>query len=257
MSLLADIVSQKRRELAELRARRLPAPPAVVPVDLRRPRGQRLRLICEIKRRSPSAGELSQVLGVAERARKYEAAGADMISVLCDGRFFGGSYDDLAAARAATKLPLLCKEFILDECQLDAARAYGASAALLIVRCMTLEELARLIRAAEDRGLLPLVEVTDEVEAQGARDAGARCFGVNARDLDSLQMDASRAARVLNTLAGSDLRCHFSGLKSPDAVRNVARGDADAALIGEALMRETDPTDLLKSFAQAAQNLLP
>src|SRR5690606_750310 len=133
------ILQAKWAELPELRRRRLPAPPSVRPADLRRGPRQPLRLIAEIKRRSPSAGALSTELSVPARAVAYERAGAHMMSVLCDWQFFGGRYEDLAAARDATDLPVLCKEFVLDECQLDAAQAYGASAVLLIVRCLPAE----------------------------------------------------------------------------------------------------------------------
>jgi len=256
MGLLDDIIAQKRSELPELRARRLPEPPPLVRPLLHRDPGEPLKLICEFKRRSPSAGELSSELAVTTRAQAYENAGASMISVLCDQTFFGGSYEDLAEARRATRLPLLCKEFILEECQLDAALCYGASAALLIVRCLEPDVLARLITAAQARNLVPLVEVTNETESRVALDAGARYFGVNARDLDTLTMDGDRARRVLEALPESMLRCHFSGVKSADSVTEVAGTGADAALVGESLMREANPTALLRSFVQAARGRL-
>src|SRR5688572_22982795 len=131
VTVLAKILDTKRSELAELRRRPLPAPPPLRPVRLSRAAGAPLALITEIKRRSPSAGALSTVLSVAERARAYERAGASMLSVLCDRPYFDGEYAHLAEARAATSLPILCKEFVLDESQLDAARAFGADAVLL------------------------------------------------------------------------------------------------------------------------------
>ncbi|HSC89513.1 MAG TPA: hypothetical protein VLC09_19660, partial [Polyangiaceae bacterium] len=147
---------------------------------------------------------------------------------------------------------LLCKEFIVDECQLDAARAYGGSAALLIVRCLTPESLARLVAAAEARELVPIVEVTSEEESAVALDAGARVIGVNARDLDTLAMDGSRATRVIEALPAGIVACHFSGVRDAAAVRTLARGPASAALVGEALMRQDDPLPLLRDFVQAA-----
>lgn len=253
MGVLEQILISKRGELSELRKRRLPSPPPLVPARLRRTAEDPLRLICEIKRRSPSAGELSRVLSVEARAISYEGAGAHMISVLCDGPFFGGSFEDLAEARRATQLPLLCKEFILDESQLDAARAYGGSAALLIVRCLSPEELTRLIRAAEERDLLPLVEITSVEEARVALDAGATHLGVNARDLDTLKMDLDRARLILEQLPLDIVACHFSGVKTPESVRELARSRVDAALVGEILMRQDDPSALLGSFVQTAE----
>ncbi len=252
MPVLDRILQAKRAELGALRRRRLPAPPTVPPVQLERGPRQALHLITEIKRRSPSAGALSTVLSVPARAFAYERAGASMLSVLCDGTFFDGSYEDLAAARRATSVPLLCKEFVIDECQLDAARAYGASAVLLIVRCVESPRVAALVRAAEARGLVPLVEVVNEQEARVAVDAGARLVGVNARDLDTLVMDLDRARRVLASLPKHVTRVHLSGVSSAEKVLEVARSGVDAALMGEVLMRQDDPEPLLRSFAAAA-----
>lgn len=254
MGVLTDIVDNKRRELVELRARRLPQPPALVPVALHRAAGEPLRLIAEIKQRSPSAGNLSTALSVAERASAYENAGATLISVLCDEKYFNGSFERLAEARASCSLPLLCKEFIIDEVQLDAGRAYGASAVLLIVRCLSHKELRQLIEAARSRDLLPIVEVFSEEEAKLALDAGADHIGVNARDLDTLLMDEARAARVLESLPEGIVRAHFSGIRDAAAVRRAALTGADAALIGEVLMRQDDPTPLLQSFVQASKS---
>jgi indole-3-glycerol phosphate synthase len=211
-----------------------------------------LRLIAEIKRRSPSAGPLNVKLAVGERARAYERAGATMVSVLCDESFFDGSFDHLAEARRACSLPLLCKEFVIDEVQLDAARSYGADAVLVIVRCLAPARVAPLVRAARERELEPFVEIASEDEAQIALDAGATLVGVNARDLDNLAMDGDRAARILGALPAEVVSVHLSGLRTPDAVAKVQRSPAHAALIGEALMREDDPEPLLRSFVSAA-----
>lgn len=248
---LLRILNQKQAELPELRARKLPSPPGPRPFTLRR-NGGALRLIAEIKFRSPSAGPLSTTLSVAERANAYERAGASMVSVLCDSSFFDGSFAHLAEARAACDLPLLCKEFVIDEAQLDAAVAYGADAVLLIVRCLTPARLVELTRAARERRLEPFVEVVNEEESQAAVDAGATLIGVNARDLDTLAMDASRAARVLSGLPSAATRAHLSGIAQPDDVRRVAASTADAALIGEALMREAAPEGRLRSLIAAA-----
>lgn len=252
MGVLADILTAKREELGELGRRVLPEPPARRAIALSRPSGEPLRLIAEIKLRSPSAGPLSTALSVEARAAAYERAGARLISVLTDARFFAGAYENLSKARSSTALPLLCKDFIIDERQLDAARAFGADAALLIVRCVGAEGLARLHRAAKERELVPFVEVMTEDEARMALDVGAELIGVNTRDLDTLAMDPERTERVLSLLPASVTRVQLSGIGSPEAVARVAQSGVDAALIGEALMRADDPEPLLRQMLKSA-----
>jgi len=249
---LARILATKALEVEALRRRRLPPAPPRRALDLARRAGDPLRLIAEIKRRSPSAGPLNVKLGVGARARAYERGGASMVSVLCDQSYFDGSFEHLLEARAACALPLLAKEFVVDEVQLDAARAYGADAVLLIVRCLAADRVAPLVLAARERELEPFVEVATEEEGRVALDAGATLIGVNARDLDTLVMDAERARRILVSLPPTVVSVHLSGLGTPDAVATVARGPAHAALIGEVLMREDDPEALLRSLVHAA-----
>jgi indole-3-glycerol phosphate synthase len=251
--LLARILDQKRAELPALRVQKLPASPGPRTFSLARAAGN-LKLIAEIKFRSPSAGALSTVLSVSERALAYQRAGASMISVLCDTSFFDGAFSHLAEARAACELPLLCKEFVIDESQLDAAVAYGADAVLLIVRCLNEQRLTQLTRAARERKLEPFVEVVTDDESKLAVDAGATLIGVNARDLDTLVMDAARAARVLGGLPESATRVHLSGITRPEDVQRVAASPADAALIGETLMREAQPESRLGALVAAASS---
>jgi indole-3-glycerol phosphate synthase len=253
MGILQEILLNKQAELAELRRRSKPSEFAPRSFDLARAHTGRLGLICEIKLRSPSAGALSSALSIEQRAIAYARGGADLISVLCDTRYFDGDYAHLQRIRRVCDVPLLCKEFVIDEAQLDAAAAFGADAVLLIVRCVTPEALERLIKAARTRGLMPLVEVFTEDEAQLAVDAGAPCIGVNARDLDTLQLDRQRAQRVLSGLPANVVRVHLSGLHSASDVSLVRKSPADAALIGEALMRQDDPTALLSEMVSAAR----
>jgi len=259
MGLLDRILAQKRAGLEELARMRLPEPPPRRPLDLRREpaadgaRGP-LRLIAEIKRRSPSAGQLSTRLSVSERATSYARSGASMLSVLCDREFFDGSFEHLSEARAACELPLLCKEFVIDERQLVLARAFGADAVLLIVRCLTRPELERLIVRARALDLVPFVEVATADEASLAIDCGATLIGVNARDLDTLVIDRERVRDVLRRLPDHVTKVHLSGVTSAEAVREVHDSPADAALIGEVLMRQDDPTELLTGFVAAARN---
>jgi indole-3-glycerol phosphate synthase len=252
--LLERIVANKRAEIEVLRQRRAPSGAvretlhADVERALRRPGS--LRLIAEIKRRSPSAGVLSQRLGAGQRAVAYARAGAAMVSVLCDRPFFGGSYDDVSEARGALDavglaVPILAKEFILDEVQLERAREAGADAALIIVRITSEPLLARLVAACLTHALEPFVEVASEPELARALDAGARVIGVNTRDLDTLAMDADGAGRVLEQIPSDRVAVHLSGLRTEEDIARCAQGRADAALVGEALMRTDEPSDLL------------
>lgn len=261
---LEEILAAKRREIAELAAR--PCEPRVPPragaarvaAELDRAAGAPLRLIAEIKRRSPSAGALSTRLSVGERALAYARSGAAMISVLCDAPFFDGAWGHLVEARGAVdaaglSVPLLAKEFVLAERQLEEAAACGADAALLIARITSPARLAELVACARDLGLEPLVEVVTEGELEAALDAGATVIGVNARDLDTLVMDPARARRVLAAIPDDRVAVHLSGLKGPGDVAAVAARRVDAALVGEALMREDDPSALLGAMVRAAR----
>lgn len=264
-NVLGAILDAKRDEIAAL-----VKVPAGAPSDprgtrvlacLRRDPPQALRLIAEIKRRSPSAGPLSTTLSVAARAVAYARGGAAMVSVLADGRFFDGSWEHVRLARHAIDsagLPepvlVLAKEFVLDERQLEQAAAMGADAVLLIARIVDRSRLRALVRRARSLGLEPLVEVVTEDEVGAAIDADALVIGVNARDLDTLAMDAARAARVLEAIPSDRVAVHLSGLKGPVDVASMARTDADAALVGEALMRLDEPSALLAEMVHAARS---
>jgi len=258
--LLADIVGRKRGEIEVLRTRKRQRS-SRVPLDvvgaLRRDGGA-FRLIAEVKLRSPSAGPLSRALAPDARALAYAEAGAAVVSVLCDGPYFDGSWDHLAAARARLDaaghaVPLLAKEFVLDPRQVEEARDRGADAVLLIARILDAAKLKELVRAARAESLEPLVEVVDEAELQAALATGATLIGVNARDLDTLGMDPARAARVLDAVPPALVAVHLSGIKTPHDIETVARGRADAALLGEALMRQDDPREALRAMVRAAE----
>jgi indole-3-glycerol phosphate synthase len=216
-----------------------------------------LRLIAEIKFQSPSAGRLSRALGPAARAVEYAKAGAAMVSVLCDGPFFGGSWEDLKRVRETLDesfghVPVLAKEFVIDVTQLDCAKAHGADAVLIIARIARTVSVATLVCAARDRELEPLVEVTDDGELAVALASGASLIGVNARDLDTLALDGERAARVLSAVPDDRVAIYLSGIKSPRDVTPIAQGRADAALVGETLMRTDDPGPRLRELVRAA-----
>ena len=255
MSLLEDILKEKRSWIAA-KHRELSRPSGVdfrdTVATLRRPLSKPLRLNAEIKFRSPSAGELSKAMGTGERALCYERSGASMVSVLTDNRFFGGNFSELLYAHHATRTPVLCKDFIIDDAQVAHANGYGADAVLLIARCLPGRELRSLATAVRKRRMEPFIEVSTEAELARALEVNPQIVGVNARDLDSLEMDPERAARVLDKIPKGIVAVHLSGLKTPEDVMRVSRTRADAALIGEILMRQDDPMSLLKSLVAAA-----
>ena len=254
MGVLTEIVAAKRLEIERLRASECEPSPSSLPRPhrLARAAGEPLRLIAEIKHRSPSAGPLSTTLSPTARALAYEAAGASAISVLTDAAFFAGSFAHLREVTAAARVPVLCKDFVLDPIQLAHAASAGASLVLLIVRILDGGALEELVAASLAHGLTPLVEVHGHDELDRAIAAGAQLVGVNARDLDTLVIDRPRAAEVLAAIPRGVVAVHLSGLATPADVTAVP-SRADAALLGEALMRRDDPTDLLASLVAAAR----
>jgi indole-3-glycerol phosphate synthase len=198
-----------------------------------------------VKRRSPSAGSIREALDPADRAERYARAGAAAISVLTDGPFFGGSLDDLRAAVGRTAVPVLRKDFILDELQILEARAAGAAAVLLIVRALAAPRLAALQRFAREQGLDALVEVHSLDELARALDADARIVGVNSRDLDTFRIDTAAAWEILRAVPGDRLAVAESGMATVSDVTAAARSGADAVLIGTALSASPEAEALL------------
>ncbi len=210
--------------------------------------GSSVALIAEVKRRSPSAGAIRPDLDPAAHAERYAAWGAAAISVLTEGPHFGGSIDDLVAVRGRVAVPVLRKDFIVDELQLIEARAVGASAALLIVRILTPPRLAALLRFAEGLGLDVLVETHTRGEIDAALTAGAHIIGVNSRDLDTFALDPAAAWALLAALPPDRLAVAESAMQSRADVERAAAAGADAVLIGTALSAATDPGALARDL---------
>jgi indole-3-glycerol phosphate synthase len=200
-----------------------------------------LSLIAEVKRSSPSKGALAPIEDPAALALEYAAGGATAISVLTERRRFGGSLADLDAVRSAVRIPVLRKDFMVDDYQIHEARAHGADLILLIVAALSQADLVRMHALARDLGMTALVEVHDEDEAARAVDAGATVVGVNARNLKTLDVDPDTFGRLAPLLPDGVVRIAESGIAGPlDAARYAAEG-ADAVLVGEALVRGSDP----------------
>jgi indole-3-glycerol phosphate synthase len=201
----------------------------------------RVTAIAEFKRRSPSAGWLREGAQVEELALAYVGSGASALSVLTDQPFFGGSLSDLVKARATVGVPILRKDFIVDEYQLAEARAAGADAVLLIVAALDAAALATLHAASERWGLETLVEIHDAAEAARAVDLGAQIIGVNHRDLRTFTLDRELAIRSRGAIPRDRILVAESGIRGAADVRRMRDAEIDAVLVGETLMRAAAP----------------
>lgn len=200
-----------------------------------------LAVISEIKRRSPSKGDLNVGLDPAALAATYAAGGASCLSVLTDEEFFGGSVADLQAARAACTLPVLRKDFTVCAADVCDARLMGADCVLLIAAALSRPELVQLHHLARAIGLDVLVEIHDEAELEVAVEAGATLVGVNQRDLVTFQVDHARAERMAGQMPAGVVRVAESGVRGGDDARRLRDAGYDAVLVGETLVTAADP----------------
>jgi len=264
MTILDKIVEQKKRELARLPARLIAAGDlrdallqrgeqrdylAALRCSTRKPpRATRIALIAEVKRASPSAGVICRDFDPVRIAREYEAAGANCLSVLTDEKFFQGSLDHLRQIRAAVSLPLLRKDFIIDERQVLEAVEWGADAILLIVAILNDEQLPRLHALATEAGLAALVEVHDDAELERALKISPMLIGVNNRDLKNFKVDLAATEKIAAKMeAGGWRKAKTSGLLVAESgihtradVERLRQCGADAILVGESLLRGGD-----------------
>jgi indole-3-glycerol phosphate synthase len=254
---LTPILARKARENVR-RARHqhavssepVPARAELAYSALRRAPGQSPRIIAEIKRASPSAGSIrAYVRGdIAWLAQEYVRGGAAAVSVLCDGPGFQGSPLDLRRATAAITAPVLFKEFVLDEQQVQLAQRVGAHMVLLIVRAVTPARLVTLCDAVIAAGLAPVVEAANIEEVAVALTTRARIVGVNARDLRTFKVEPQVAHDALRAIPVERIAVHMSGVKTGADYREIARGRADAVLVGESLMRADRPSEKLREL---------
>jgi indole-3-glycerol phosphate synthase len=232
---------QQRVSLERVKELAAAAPP---PLDayaaLRRPG---VGVIAEVKRSSPSKGQLAEIPDPADLATEYAAGGARCISVLTEGRWFGGSLDDLVSVRAAVGVPVLRKDFVVSSYQVHEARAHGADLVLLIVAALEQKVLTGLLERIESLGMTALVEVHTEEEADRALEAGAQVIGVNARNLRTLEVDRSVFERIAPGLPNSVVKIAESGVRGPHDLIRYASAGADAVLVGEGLVTQKSPRD--------------
>jgi indole-3-glycerol phosphate synthase len=246
-------VTALRRDGSVLRSRAEARPPGAGFEAALRGRGS-IGVIAEVKRRSPSAGEIRSGVTAADVARSYATAGAAAVSVLTDREFFGGSLSDLESVAGDVAVPLLRKDFTIDALQVYEARSAGASAVLLIARILDDAELRELSALADELQLAALVEVHDETEVERALAAGARIVGVNNRDLATFTTDLGVTERLGRYLPPDVLLVGESGIHTVSDVQRLAASGVDAVLVGEALMRSADPARLIGEFSALPRN---
>jgi indole-3-glycerol phosphate synthase len=261
MSVLDDIVAGVREDLAareallplaEVKAAALDARPALDALAALRAPG--VGVIAEVKRRSPSKGDLAPIPDPAELAVQYAAGGARVISVLTERRRFGGTQADLDAVRAVVDVPVLCKDFVVTSYQVHEARAHGADVVLLIVAALEQNALVGLRERIESLGMTALVEVHTEAEADRALDAGASVIGVNARDLTTLQVDRSTFERIAPGLPSGIVKVAESGVRGPHDLIGYAAAGADAVLVGEGLVTAGDARQAVADLVTAGSH---
>lgn len=254
MATYLDRILEHHREVAAADVRRLD--PLVESARVMPPcrgfaaalRGQRLNVISEIKRRSPSKGDLNAALDPGALAASYAAGGAACLSVLTDGTFFGGSVDDLQRASGACTLPVIRKDFTVSVNDVADARLMGADCVLLIAAALDDDELADFHALAAELGLDALVEIHDEAELDRALDVGATLIGVNQRDLVTFQVDHQRAVRMGPAIPAAAVRVAESGVRGADDARMLRAAGYDAVLVGETLVTAADPTAMVASL---------
>jgi len=252
MGFLTDTVARVRRDLERsplpegtlLLHARSASPPRDLEAALRRPG---LSVIAEVKRSSPSAGEIADV-DPAAQAASYAEGGAAAVSVLTEPRHFGGSLADLRSVRARVALPVLRKDFVIHPSQVIQSRAEGADAVLLIAAALTVSELEELRCVAEELGMAALVEAHAEEDLDRAVASGAGIVGVNARDLETLEVDLERGLRLAVAVPPDRVLVLESGIRSAEDARRAEAAGAHAVLVGEALMRAADPAAAVRKL---------
>jgi indole-3-glycerol phosphate synthase len=246
----ADVAAREAlRSLDEVKAAAEAAPPPLDVLSALRAPG--IAVIAEVKRASPSRGQLADIADPAELARAYQSGGARAISVLTEERRFKGSLADLDAVRAAVGIPVLRKDFIVRPYQIHEARAHGADMLLLIVAALEQSALVSMLDRTESLGMTALVEVHTEEEADRALQAGAKVIGVNARDLKTLDVDRDCFARIAPGLPSDIIRIAESGVRGPADLLAYAGAGADAVLVGEGLVTSGDPRSAVADLVTA------
>ena len=253
MSVLEQIIAGVREDLDARRISRsqlleqvAQAPFPLVPSNFLK--GENISVIAEVKRSSPSKGALATISDPAALAKIYEMNGASVVSVLTEGRRFGGSLADLDAVRKSVTIPILRKDFMVDEYQFLEARAHGSDLVLLIVAALSKAQINEFLALTAELGMQALVEVHTEDELESALEASAHIIGVNSRNLKTLEVDSQVFAELLPKIPANIVKVAESGISSRADVEFAHANGADAVLIGEALVRGSDPGATLRAL---------
>ena len=253
MSVLDSIIEGVREDLARRRIplaqlhEKLDSAPTVIDAHPGL-RGDLISVIAEVKRASPSKGALSSISNPAALAEQYQSAGASVISVLTEERRFNGSLADLETVRSAVSIPVLRKDFMVDEYQFYEARAYGADVVLLIVAALSSHQLRDYFEMATELGMASLIEVHTPQELEQAMEINPRIVGINSRNLKTLEVDQKAFAQLLPQIPADVIRVAESGISQRIEVEAAERFGANAILVGEALVRSGDPISTLHAL---------
>lgn len=245
-------VTRRRIEALKERAGEIERRARAVPATSIRPFpkafGPTIGVIAEVKRRSPSQGAIREDLDPVNHARAYVRGGAVAVSVLTDEAHFGGSIDDLTRVAAAVAVPVLRKDFVLDAVQVHEARAAGASAVLLIARVLNPRQLQGLATEVRGWDMTPLIEIHAESELDAALAAGPSVLGVNARDLDTFEIDLAGAEAIIRRVSAETVVVAESGIEDRDDVERFAAAGADYVLVGTSVARQDDPEKAVRAL---------
>jgi len=253
---LKHIISHKRIEVEELKQKGIRVCPDEPIPKIRNFRqaisvSGKVGLIAEIKFSSPSEGVIRNPVDPVELARAYEENGASAISYLTDRRFFGGDISKLPLVKQAVSLPVLRKDFVIDEIQITESLLHGADAILLIARILSWERLKGLLDTAKDLGIHALVEIHDETDLEKALDCGAKIIGINNRDLDTFHVDLNTTLTLAPKVPAQCTLISESGIRSGEDVRKLVRYGVNSILVGTAIMRAEDVGQKVRELVSA------
>ncbi len=259
-SRLIEIIETKKQEVAQLKRNGISSPgqrriPGIRDFSYAISQPGRINLIAEIKFASPSAGMIREKTDPLKIGRIYEQAGSAAISLLTDQKFFHGHLENLPGVKQAVTLPVLRKDFIIDEIQIREALVWGADAILLIVRILSEAQLKELLHISHEKGLAALVEVHDREDLEKALDAGAVIIGINNRDLDTFEINLQTTQKLAAQIPEGHIIVGESGIHSPKDIEGLKELKVNAVLIGSALMSSSDIESKTREMVEAGQGI--